>query len=73
LECAHLAVFPIEGDGLAVVFHNKPLKAPPLNDVLKRNIKIFRFPFVAHLQTGTTHELVLTPSHPRSTVIQILP
>jgi hypothetical protein len=56
-----------------MVFHNKPLKAPPFNAVLERNVKVFYFPPAAHLLTRTTHELVLPPSHPRSTVIQILP
>jgi hypothetical protein len=42
-----------------VVFHNKPLKTPPFNAVLERNVKIFCLPPAAYLQTCTTHELVL--------------
>jgi hypothetical protein len=72
-ECVHLAVSPTEGEGLAVVFHNKPLKAPPFNSILERNVEVFCLPPAAHLQTCTTNELVLPPSHPRPTVIQILP
>jgi hypothetical protein len=61
------------GEGLAVVFHNKPLKAPPFNAILERNVKVFCLPPATHLQTCTTNELVLPPSHPGPTMIQILP
>jgi hypothetical protein len=44
-----------------MVFHNKQFNTPPLDAVLKRNIKIFHFPSTPHFQTRTTHELVLTP------------
>jgi hypothetical protein len=27
-----------------VVFHNEPLKAPPLDTVLERNVKVLCFP-----------------------------
>jgi hypothetical protein len=56
-----------------VVFHNKPLKAPPFNAILERNVEVLCLPPAAHLQTCTTNELVLPPSHPRPTMIQILP
>jgi hypothetical protein len=55
-----------------MVFHNEPLQMPSFNAILKWDIKIFCFPPTAHLQTRTAHELVLSPSHPRTTVIQIL-
>jgi hypothetical protein len=56
-----------------VVFHNEPLKVPPFNAILERNVEVSCLPPAAHLQTCTTNELVLPPSHPRPTVIQILP
>jgi hypothetical protein len=56
-----------------MVFHNEPLQTPSFNAILKWDIKVFCFPPTAHLQTRTAHELVLSPSHPRMTVIQILP
>jgi hypothetical protein len=46
---------------------------PSFNAILKWDVKVFCFPPTAHLQTRTAHELVLPPSHPRMTVIQILP
>jgi hypothetical protein len=56
-----------------VVLRNKPLKAPTFNAILERNVKIFRPPPATHLQTCTTNELMLPPSHPRPTMIQVLP
>jgi hypothetical protein len=56
-----------------VVFHNEPLKVPPFNAILERNVEVSCLPPATHLQTCTTNELVLPPSHPRPTVIQILP
>jgi hypothetical protein len=55
-----------------VVFHNKPLKAPPFNVILERNVEVLCLPPATHLQTCTTNELVLPPSHPEPTMIQIL-
>jgi hypothetical protein len=55
-----------------VVFHDKPLKVPPFKAILERNVEVFCLPPVTHLQTCTTNELVLPPSHLRPTVIEIL-
>jgi hypothetical protein len=72
MEYVHLVASPIEGEGLALLFHNKPLKAPPLNAILEMNVEVFCLPPATHLQTCTTNELVLPPSHPGPTMIQIL-
>jgi hypothetical protein len=56
-----------------VVFHNKPLKASPFNAILEGNVEVFCLPPAAHLHTRTANELVLPPSHPRPSMIQILP
>jgi hypothetical protein len=73
LEYEHPAVSLTKGEGLAMVFHTEPLQTPSFNAILKWDIKVFCFPPSAHLQTCTAHEMVLSPSHPRTTVIQILP
>jgi hypothetical protein len=54
-----------------VVLHNKPLKAPPLDVVLERNVKILCFPPLAKLQTCIANKLVLSPSHPGPIMIKI--
>jgi hypothetical protein len=42
--CERLAASSTEGgERLAVVLHNEPLKAPPLNIVLESNVKILCF------------------------------
>jgi hypothetical protein len=56
-----------------MVFHNEPLQAPSFNAILEWDVEVFCFPPAAHLQTRTTHELVLPPSHPKPTMIQVLP
>jgi hypothetical protein len=56
-----------------MIFHNEPLQASSFNAILEWDVKIFCFPPTAHLQTRTTHELVLPSSHPRPTMIQVLP
>jgi hypothetical protein len=70
--CEHLAASLTEGGGrFAVVLHNEPLKAPPLDVVLERNVKILCFPPPAKLQTCAANKLVLSPSHPGPTMIKI--
>jgi hypothetical protein len=71
--CEHPAASPTEGERFAVVLHNEPLKAPPLDTVLERNVKILCFPPPAKLQTCAANKLVLSPSHPRPTMIKIFP
>jgi hypothetical protein len=56
-----------------VVLHNEPLKAPPLDDFLERNVKILCFPPPAKLQTCAANKLVLSPSHLGPTMIKIFP
>jgi hypothetical protein len=62
LEHEHPAVSLIEGEGLAMIFYNKPLQAPSFDVVLERDVEILCLPPTAHLQTRTTHELVLPPA-----------
>jgi hypothetical protein len=54
-----------------VVLHNEPLKAPPFDAVLERNVEVLYFPPPAKLQTHAANKLVLSPSHPRPTVIKV--
>jgi hypothetical protein len=56
-----------------VVLHGKPLKAPPLNAILQRDIKVFDFPAPTKLQASTTNKLMLSSSHPGPTVVEIFP
>jgi hypothetical protein len=56
-----------------VVLHNEPLKTPPLDAILEGDVKILCFPPVTKLQTRAANELVLSPSHPGPTMIQVLP
>jgi hypothetical protein len=55
-----------------VVLHDEPLETPPLDAILEGDVEILCFPPATHLQTCTTNELVLSPHHPRPTMIQIL-
>jgi hypothetical protein len=71
--CGHLVASLAEGERLAVVFHNEPLKAPSFDTVLERNIEILHFPSSAKFQTCSADKLVLSPSHPGPTVIKIFP
>ena len=54
-----------------MVLHNEPLKAPPLDAILERNVKILCFPPSAKLQTCTANKLVMSPSHPGPIMIKI--
>jgi hypothetical protein len=56
-----------------VVFHGKPLEAPSFNVVLQRDVKILNFPASAKFQAGTADKLVLSSSHPRPIVVEVLP
>jgi hypothetical protein len=56
-----------------VVLHDKPLQAPSFDVVLERDVEVVSLPPTAHLQTHTPHKLVLPSSHPRPTVVQVLP
>jgi hypothetical protein len=56
-----------------VVLHNEPLKAPSVNAILERNVEVLYFPPPAKLHTRTTNKLVLSPGHPRPTVIKVSP
>jgi hypothetical protein len=73
LEHEHPAVSLTEGERLAVILYNKPFQAPSFDAVLEWDVEVLCIPPTAHLQTRTTHELVLPPSHSRLTVIQVLP
>jgi hypothetical protein len=54
-----------------VILHGKPLKAPSFNVVLEGDIKVFYFPPLAKLQTGTIDKLMLSYGHTGSTVVKI--
>jgi hypothetical protein len=69
--CEHLAASLTEGEGLVVVLHNEPLKAPPFDAVLERNVEVLCFPPPVKLQTRAANKLVLSLGHPRPTVIKI--
>jgi hypothetical protein len=69
----HLVASPTEGERVAVVFYDEPLKTPPFDIVLERNIDILHFLSPAKLQTSAADELVLSPGHPGPTVIKIFP
>jgi hypothetical protein len=56
-----------------VVLHGKPLKAPSLNTIVQRDIKIFDFPAPMKLQAGTTNKLMLSSSHPGPIVVEVFP
>jgi hypothetical protein len=73
LECEHLAISLTEGEGVPVILHDKPFQASSFDAVLEWDVEVLGFPPMAHLQTRTPHELVLSPGHPRPTVIQIFP
>ena len=64
LEHEHLVVSLTEGEGLAMIFYNKPLQAPSFDAILEWDVKVLCLPPTAHLQTRTTHELVLPPAIP---------
>jgi hypothetical protein len=67
------AASSIEGEGLVLVLHGKPLKEPPFNAVLQRDIKVFDFSAPTKLQAGTTNKLMLSSGHPGPTVVEIFP
>jgi hypothetical protein len=56
-----------------MVLNNKPFQAPSLDTVFERDFKILSLSPTAHLQTSTPNQLMLTPSHSRVAVIQVLP
>ena len=56
-----------------MVLHNEPLETPPFNAVLKGNVEVLYFPPTTMFQTCATNELVLSPSHPGSTMIKVFP
>jgi hypothetical protein len=62
---------PDQGEGLAVILHNEPLKAPPLDAALERNVEVLQFPPMTKLQARAANKLVLSPSHPGPTVIKV--
>jgi hypothetical protein len=71
--CEHLAASLTEEEGLTVVLHNEPLKVPPFDAVLERNVEVLCFPPPVKLQTCTANKLVLSPSHPGPTMIKVFP
>jgi hypothetical protein len=73
LEREHLAISLIEGEIIAMILYNKPFQTPSFDVVLKWDVEVLCLPPTAHLQTRTTHELVLPPGHPRPIVIQVFP
>jgi hypothetical protein len=60
-------------EGLVVVLHGKPLKAPSLDTVLQRDIEIFNLPASVKLQASTANKLMLSSSHLGLAVVEILP
>jgi hypothetical protein len=53
---------PDQGEGLAVILHNEPLKAPPLDAALERNVEVLQFPPMTKLQARAANKLVLSPT-----------
>jgi hypothetical protein len=56
-----------------MVLHGKPLKAPSLNTILQRDIKILNFPASTKFHASTANKLMLSSSHPKPTVVEVLP
>jgi hypothetical protein len=56
-----------------MIFHDEPLKMPSFNAVLEGDIEKLHFPPPAKLSKGAADKLMLPSSHPRPTVIKILP
>jgi hypothetical protein len=56
-----------------VVLHNEPLETPPLDAILEGDVEVLCFPPTMQLQTCAANEPVLSPSHPGSTMVQVLP
>jgi hypothetical protein len=73
LGCEHPAVFPTEGERIPIILNYEPLQAPSLDTILERDLEIFSLPPTAHLQAGTPNQLMLSPGHPRATMIQVFP
>jgi hypothetical protein len=62
LEHEHPAVSLTEGGRLAMILYNKPFQVPSFNVVLEWDVEVLCLPPMAHLQTRTTHKLVLRPA-----------
>ena len=56
-----------------MILHGEPLEVPSLDAVLEGDVKVFYFPPLAKLQTGTTNKLMLSSSHTRTTVVKVPP
>jgi hypothetical protein len=56
-----------------MILHDKPFQAPSLDTILEWDVEVVSLPPMAHLQARAPHQLVLPSSHPRATVVQILP
>jgi hypothetical protein len=63
----------VGGGRISVILNDKPLQAPSFNAVLEGDVEITSLPSAAHLQARAPHQLMLSSSHPRPTVIQIFP
>jgi hypothetical protein len=56
-----------------MILHGKSLKAPSLNDVLQRDIKVLSLSTPTKFKAGSTNHLMLPPRHSRFTMVQVLP
>jgi hypothetical protein len=56
-----------------MILHDEPFQALPLDAILEWDVEVVSLPPTAHLQAHAPHQLVLPSSHPRPTVVQILP
>ena len=55
-----------------MVLHNEPLETPSFDAILEGDVEVLCFPPVTKLQTRAANKLVLSPSHPGPTMIQVL-
>jgi hypothetical protein len=55
-----------------MVLHNELLEAPPVDAILEGDVEVLCFPPTTQLKICAANELVLSPSHPGPTMIQIL-
>jgi hypothetical protein len=56
-----------------MILNNKPFQAPSFDAVLEWDVEVCCLSPTTHLQTRTTHELVLPAGHSKSKVVQVLP
>jgi hypothetical protein len=61
------------GKWFVMIFHSEPLEAPSLNVVFQRNVEVVSLPTSANFQASTSNKLMLPSSHPKPTMVKVLP